>query len=282
MSIDRSALLVGLPGTGKTSYLAILFLAIMEERACSIRLAEFDDDRVYINQVSQALIQCRKANRTETSESSGLGMAIILPSGESARLLIPDYSGETWHAALEERSISAELAAQIVDATSVMLFVHVDEFTNDPPIFELNAIESALDADIATADEPHEMEPEDGTNIESSQVQLIDLLQVVAAFRRASAGRVSIVLSAFDCVIGQTPSEWIETSAPLLHQFLVTNKSRLEVDVYGLSAQGGEFGDDAAKDSLIERDPVERAFMVSANGKQVDFDSPFLRAFDDV
>ncbi|TDT61719.1 hypothetical protein [Frigoribacterium sp. PhB116] len=260
------AVLVGLPHAGKSSYLALLYLAILKRERCSIELATSKDDREHVNALMQALLMCKEAPRTEVAQKKGLKLSIRDRNGSEGVLEIPDLSGETWQDVLETASVDVGLSEEMGRAAAAVIFLHVGDFTADPLISEVNAGADALGAEAT----PEGVSP---SSHGPSQVDIAQLLQSVDELAGGSCD-ISIVLSAFDLVDSVAPRQWLDDNAPLLSQYIYANRTRRHIRVFGLSAQGGDFATDS--ESLSKRDGLERASVVDEDGERVDVDEPIL------
>lgn len=77
-----------------------------------------------------------------------------------------------------------------------------------------------------------------------TQIQLVDLLQFVAALNAKRPIRLGAVVSAWDCITDTiSPKAWVEKYLPLLSQYLTTNSEVFYAEFYGVSAQGGKLED---------------------------------------
>lgn len=263
---STGVVLVGLPHAGKSTYLALLFLAILKKKRCSIQLASSKDDREHVNSLMNALLKCEEASRTEVAQTKGLRLSIREEQGPERMLEIPDLSGETWLDVLEVGAIDPSLFDEVQRAGAVVVFIHVGDFTSDPLISAVNAGADALGEDNSSED------PNAGP-LGPSQVDIAQLLQAVDEIAEAGC-TLSVVLSAFDLAGGLTPRQWLRENAPLLDQYITTNGGRRATRIFGLSAQGGDFATE--KQSLAQRDPLERASIVDDEGRDVDVDAPIL------
>ncbi len=263
-----SVMLVGLPHAGKSSYIALLYLAILKRERCSVRLSNHKDDREHVNLLMRALLNCEEATRTEIDQSEGLRLSLRDSSEKSTFLEIPDLSGETWQDVLDEGAIDLALVEQLRRARSIVLFLHVGDFRNDPLISEVVAGADALGFDGGYEDESAEP-------VAPTQVDIAELLQTIDHFADARC-EISVVLSAYDLARGVAPARWVRDNAPLVDQYVRSNRARRPVRIYGLSAQGGDFASE--RTSLLNEDGLHRAFMMNADGEQVDFDEPLVGA----
>ena len=100
----------------------------------------------------------------------------------------------------------------------------------------------------------------------------MDLLQILM---RPPIGhpalRIAVVVSAWDLVETLqdkggvprlAPREWLRTELPLLDQFLSSNADAIVFRVFGVSAQGGDYGDTTVVDGLQGVNPAERVRVV--------------------
>jgi hypothetical protein len=277
---ETNLLFAGMPHTGKSTYLALLNLAITSAQRCSLRIGNFKDDREYINRLATNLFACEEMERTEVGQSRGLSLSVLDHDGNASLLAIPDLSGETWLELLSERTWRASLQQQVEASTGLCLFVHAVDFEFATTIAEADRAAIALGEDVP-GDEDGDPEHHDEA-ARSGQVDIVDLLQIVSGQFAHDSRRVSLVISAFDTVTGgRSPRDWVQHAAPLLHQFLTTNAHGPLVAVFGLSAQGGRFDDLASAAELRKTAPLSRAYLLNADGQPTDLDAPIQWAMSD-
>jgi hypothetical protein len=281
-------LMAGSPGTGKTSFLALLWLAILNDRTPGLSLPNFNDDRVYLNLIAGRLEGCDPALHTESSEDRDLTLSLLIGDDATPAVLrIPDLSGETWRDATEDRQWPVRVEEQVGRSSGLLLFMHARAFDAGATIGQVNEFADILGADaVATGvaslvegDAPPAT-PASGTSAVAesrkpghkppTQVALVDALQLICEQRGPEHARVSIVVSAWDLAAAQgTPREFVRKNLPLLDQYLTSNDWWLEVQIFGLSAQGGDFADEAARAKLAQKDPVDRALVQDADGGEI-------------
>ena len=294
---ERQLLMAGQPGTGKTTFLALLWLAILWGRAPGMELADYQDDRSYLNRIADRLQACDPALHTEVGEDRDLALSLLLGDGrEPALLRIPDLSGETWREATLDRQWPARIEQQVSDSRGLLLFLHGRDMDAGATIGEVNELADSLafDAVEGEADSggdrgrdevelpesavPAGVETPGGTQAAGArapkrkhkpptQVALVDALQLICEQRGPRRWRVALVISAWDLTQnGMTPEQFVAKNLPLLVQYLNANEAWLEVRIFGLSAQGGDFKDPAARAELEARDTVERAIVHGSDG----------------
>lgn len=274
---DAKLLFAGLPHTGKSSFLALLNLAITSSAKVSLSLGHFKDDREYLNGLTNKLLSCEPADRTLVGQSDGLTLSLLTAAGHEIALSIPDLSGETWRDVLTDRVCADDLIERIESTPGICIFVHALDFSNDPTIADVHRAAAALgeEPEHFTADSHQQWG--DGTAW-SSQVALVDLMQLLSRQFAPEPKRVALVVSAFDVAAGQSPADWIAENAPLADQFLRSNAETVSVRVFGLSAQGGRFDDAQELSELRQRHPLERAYVLDSEGSPVDLDAPIVWA----
>lgn len=287
----RGTLMIGLPRTGKTSYLGLLFVAMLKRGSGEdVILEEYDQDHAYLNSIAARLMGFQPADHTEIDQRDGLDLTVRLTDARSVRLYVPDLSGETWQAAHVERVLSAEVNERASAVDGFMLFTHVGEFVPSTTIAEDMA--AAVDLGMDAGEWQENASPVDGPGESPTQVALVDLIQMMQE-RQSGSFRLSLVLSAYDVAQAVpaplSPYRWVETNMPLLHQFLVNSADRIECRIFGVSAQGGVYpstsgAEERASEAghMLEGGLLERAYVLDADGTRTAISHPLLWALRDV
>lgn len=299
--MTNGIVLAGLPATGKTSYLALLFHAIVEDRADGLRLGRFDDDREHVTEISDVLLASKVADHTTVDDEQDVTLSLTCDGVEFV-LNIPDLSGETWEHALVDRRWSSALDDDVADATGFMVFVHCKDINDGLTIVDAHQAEAAILGDDtptddveAESDDHQPAEPTAGDTDSSdgeaggeqqvdedeethckqlTQVSLIELIQFFAATSPRPV-RVSVVISAWDLEPRKLkPQQWLSKNAPMLAQFLEVNTDEVEATVWGVSAQGADLSDDKVREEYKDKDPIDRARIVAADRSEVGVAAP--------
>jgi hypothetical protein len=300
---SRSLLFAGLPFTGKTTYLALINIAIQTSADGSIKLLSHKGNFEYVDQISSDLEACIVAEHTEVGEQGELDLELEI-NGTQGHLRIPDVSGETWEHALDERNWTIPFDEAVAACTGVVLFINADEVEMGGTILDADALTAALaegaepgvaepaDTQVAnepaggspldsgSLDDPGESESEspaghDRARVRATQVDAVDLLQMVSRRNHSRPLRVSIVLSVWDTIEDTTPSEWLDATFPMLRQYL-KNTRVWEWRIFGVSAQGGDFTNEAVRNVLLEKRAIDRASVVADDGTAESIHSPIL------
>jgi hypothetical protein len=308
--VNNRVVLAGLSETGKTSYLALLYHAIVQERADGLRLGRFDDDRDHITEISDLLLSSKVADHTTVDDEQEITLSLVYKDFDFV-LNIPDLSGETWEHALVDRRWSSAFVADISDGTGFMLFVHCTDINDGLSIVDAEQAAAAIiGEDDAPNDEardesekeqgqprragvvdPDDAEasgreggngdyaPDDDLEKRYKQLTQVSLIELTQFFAAASPRpiRLSLVISAWDLETKVlTPQQWLCKNAPMLAQFLEVNGDEVEATVWGVSAQGADLSDDRIREAYKDKDPIDRARIHAADGLEVGVAAPLL------
>jgi hypothetical protein len=261
-TIDTSVVMVGMPETGKTTFIAALYHQLTDPREDdTARLRSQPATRAYLEVIRTRWLNGEPVAHTQ--RDSGEIIDLDVRVGNSSVLLrIPDVSGETFQGAFVERQIDDEITTSVAQAAGVLLFTTGDHAR---PRVLLTEAAKLLDKTGEDREAPNEGKAFDHTRV-PGEVHLVDLLQWVVDTRDAHDGpllRCAILLSAWDKMPpAATPDAWLTGQMPMLARFLTSHAELIEWQVYGLSAQGGDY----AEQSLEERNPQERAYVVDGSG----------------
>lgn len=300
---DTVALLaVGLPESGKTTFLAALWHVItLGTLPSSLTVDRVSGDRTYLNAIAHRWSDGHALERTITAGGATVQMHLRYRSVDRAfSLTFPDLPGEVFRDAWAHRTWPKDVAEMAATATGILLFIHPD--VHEPQRLDvLNRTSIAggaaeLPADATTSSGvPSETEsapwlPGDAPHA----VILVDLIQAVLRAQTASDDnakgesplRVAVVISAWDLVdaearyapqadvanhgarmagpVPESPSQWVAHRLPFLEQFLRSNPETIQYHVFGVSAQGGAL--DETHRLLAAPTPEERIRVVGAPG----------------
>lgn len=276
MSAEAHLVFMGLPGSGKTTFLAALW-HVLDDRSSETRLKlkRLSVDRAYLHRIAADWQACLQVQRTKLEPEERVTLS--LASGNTDfELTVPDLSGEVFQQQLVDRKIPVGHHENIRRATGFVLFVHprVKEGTQITYSRQLSSVlggapkppaAAVADGAVAVTDIPTSaVEP---WSIEKvpTQVALVELLQF-ALESAARKVRVAVVISAWDLVESAvptgTPQDYLSREMPLLRQFLESNDDLLEHTVFGVSAQGGDITVEEQKKALLDLDDALKRIKV--------------------
>lgn len=274
MSMQYHSIL-GLPGSGKTTYLAALWHVIdAGEVATSLVLDKLIGDNAHLNKIVDAWRRCDEVPHTSMQDEQKVTIYAHAPaSGQKIVLCFPDLSGESFTQQFAARRCAPDYIEGFNGRGGILLFVNANRPSDGMTLADIGPA-------IAEADRPVEPrgEKEWTADLVPEQVRLVDLLQFLLRppFVRRPR-RLSVVISAWDVVLAPkpTPEQWLARELPLLHQFLTNNPESFSVRVYGISAQGGDVTSDQ-RATLLRRTPSRRIECAGSGGDPHDLTAPVL------
>jgi hypothetical protein len=244
-------LLVGLPATGKTSFLAALWNSIHQDQVkTALVLKKLEGDSSYLDKICEAWLGYEPVGRNQTDTETFVSMWLNERNGDQeAHLTFPDVSGETFKQQWASRHLSESYQNCIKSADGGILFIHPKSLTQPLRISQIadladlvgeNEDESSAEAKMLNpSTTPWDIEKA------PTQVQVVELLQFMASNEYFRAPfKLAIVVSAWDEAAASklTPSVWVKGQLPLLAQYLSSHTDKFVVCFYGVSAQGGDYG----------------------------------------
>lgn len=264
MSDPANLLFIGLPGSGKTTFLAALWHVLSDQSgATALKLSKASGDRTYLNHISKEWRECSQVPRTNLQAEQVVVLHLTGEGFGAFDLSIPDLAGEAFKQQLTDRRISSHHDKLIQQATGVMLFVHPD-VEKGIRLTVVRHLEATLPGSQPADPTPTNVIPNAWSpDLLPHQVQLVELLQLLLE-RTQRTLRVAVVVSAWDLVddMGFPPHVFLARQLPLLQQFLEANDDLLDYEVFGVSAQGGDITIEAKKQALLELDDALKRVKV--------------------
>lgn len=259
MAGPRTCLMLGLPDTGKTTFLAALWHVVeANDVDGALRLQRLHGDRSHLNSLRDDWLKCQRLPRTPIASYESVSLLLEDPEGSLiGEVIVPDLSGEVFNTVWSDRTWPNALDEVIRSLSALLIFINPETLREPAWIDEAQpAVELLGEHDEGEALEPRAWEPVQVCD----QVKLVDNLQLIQE-RREEVGRMglALVVSAWDVVDQATPSEWVQLRVPLLWQYLQSNEDDFRVQTYGISAQGGPLTD---CEKLLSITPPSHRIMV--------------------
>lgn len=237
---EKSVVIIGLPASGKTTFLAALWhLITTRDVGTALR---FDTLRTgtttHLTEIATRWRNAQVQDRTAVGDHRLVSMNLKNENGEKVRVSFPDVAGEAYRRMWEDRDCAPEVAEILKDG-GVLLFIHAD--TIRPPKWIVDEVALSREAGLPM---PAGQEVQWHPRIAPTQVQLVDLLQLLRVPPLdIGCRRLAIMLSAWDKASGEglAPQMYLERKLPLLAQYLRRGSDGWDWRVYGLSAQGGDY-----------------------------------------
>lgn len=253
MTAPKRLVVMGLPESGKTTFLAAFWHTLgIPDVPNALTVVRQPTNREYLNKIANKWLRFEEVGRTDQGETPENNMLLLDPATlVEVELEIPDMAGEIYRQQWAFRTCDPQYLPLVQAADYFMLFIgpHVQEMA---PLADAQRALQGLEADEAEdgPEVPTEWDPEKSP----TQVKLVDILQILVDQRPSRAlVRLALVVSAWDSIEAihrvrprggrraeLTPDTWLEQTLPLLHQYLQGNAATFTVQVFGISAQGGD------------------------------------------
>lgn len=277
----HSVVAMGLPGSGKTTFLAALWHLVSEKEVpCKLTYVSLQTDNIeHLHEIASQWRAAKKQERTAQGGDKLVSMILRAEGGDPQTVTFPDVAGEAFLQMWGQRECDETVAGWLKEA-GVLLFIHADKVTVPKWVIQEKLLMEEMG--IPAEDEAEEV-VDWSPDVAPTQVQLVDLLQSMQT-EPLDVGprRLAIILSAWDKAAGRglSPEQYLARRMPLLDQFLKYGlHPDWEIRIYGVSAQGGDYDDDKTKlpDAERLRDidvPSQRISVVYAGAKSNDLTDP--------
>lgn len=271
-----TALVVGLPAAGKTTFLAAFWYAITAtDKRSSLKLSKLHPLRDYLNAIADAWLRCEPVPRTTlaTEQIVTIDVRSEDTPGIQASISFPDHAGEKFVEQWAHREWSLEYGDLVGRSDGVLLFINPSTHVTPPTISQAMRLAANI-GENRFEDEAGDVLLWD-PRIAPADVQLVDLLQCILWYRHAIHTQVAVVISAWDLVtsLGLTPHDWLARKSPLLWQFLQATIGAGSYEVFGVSGQGGDLQLDGER-LLDTINPIDKIVVVGEAGESHDITEP--------
>jgi len=266
MTSDPSnILMLGLRGSGKTTFLAALWHYLESgEMADQLEVPSLQPDRHYLNSIRNSWLNLKPVGRTSLRTNAVVSLPLRKkPDNSEFEVIVPDISGEAFRLQWVTRKALDSYVDFAKGCAAAFLFIHPKEVTRTHP---LNPMPNEGESDLGD-EPPIAAGPTWSPERSSTQVLLVELLQLLLTLREAPhPARFAIVISAWDLVKTEiSPSDWLDSRLPLLSQYLRSNGDIFASRVFGISAQGGDLATD--RDQLMKASvPSSRCRALQGDG----------------
>ncbi len=262
---EKSILIVGDAGTGKTHYGVQLMLRL-EERACAASYFRPPENVEPFKEAMKSISAGRSAHHTTGEQTRSVILPVEFVSGLRTTIKWPEYAGERLSHLVRQRHAGESWTEAARTADAWMLFVRHDKF---------GAGRDMLNRPVTELMESRRRRDQEAVDW-LPQVQVIEMLQMMLYLRRASRRaplaqpRLAVALSLYDTLPTPNPyprpSEALRAFTPMLAAFIETNWAPSGHFVVGLSALGQSLAPDAADEDFVDRGPTQNGWLVKPDG----------------
>jgi len=255
MVVNNEILIIGPPGTGKTTFLAQLYGRLLEKKG-KLQLASAPEN---IDGIKNAYNKLADGKETEPTPSTDNLEVKIPVTYEKQEFLLhcKDYGGE-----------------QVRDLVALMEYdkTWIERAkTNDRWILFIRPSEIEQRFDLSKKGYAEKKQKESNLSMlgTSNQSQFIELVQVMLHARGTGmkepvdTPRLLIALTCWDELgTDLTPKEILQQKMPLFTQFIMANWSPGALNIIGVSAQGFPLKADKDRDKYLDEMPESFGYLV--------------------
>lgn len=271
----KKVFMIGMPSSGKTTYLASLCRLLLyggQETGWKLDVKDVPEGFERVQILIKNINSYKAVKRTYGLELNNVALSLYNQNQEWMQFVVPDSSGEIFRDLVYDRRIASNIMEQIVESDMLLFFINVNTMISEERIKlgEKSAIkqlnEEQGDKVTQSAEDIVEEYARDRENEQikskeqvknkekeqkkyNNQSALVELLQIIIYLVPHSLN-IRFVISAWDLVEKEfkqdkvTPKEYIKIKLPLLYQYLEFNSKLIDYEIWGVSAQGGDFDDE--------------------------------------
>lgn len=276
-SNDLSVLLTGGHDTGKSIYIARLWLALRRANGL-LAMPEDPEEIEYVESLIRILMKGEYPERTDNDgQARDFRGTVAIRAGEfegsTAEIIVPDVAGELWENASEGRDLENKWVERIRSCTGALLFLRLGSKHH---VNALDWITSADKMKLKFIRDAHK----DGV---ATQVFLTDLLNILDLHLGKDTDRnrprVAIMIAAWDALSEDSrslgPRAYIDMQYPLFGGRL-RDDDRLETRVFASSVSGGDLNTEAHRTAFLGSNADQEGYIVYETGDGLAVQSPDL------
>ena len=291
----KKVFMIGMPSSGKTTYLASLCRLLLyggQETGWKLDVKDVPEGFERVQILIKNINSYKAVRRTYGLELNNVALSLYNQNQEWMQFVVPDSSGEIFRDLVYDRRIASNIMEQIVESDMLLFFINVNTMISEERIKlgEKSAIkqlnEEQGDKVTQSAEDIVEEYARDRENEQikskeqvknkekeqkkyNNQSALVELLQIIIYLVPHSLN-IRFVISAWDLVEKEfkqdkvTPKEYIKIKLPLLYQYLEFNSKLFDYEIWGVSAQGGDFDDEDDLKKLQSNDGEDYICVVDS------------------
>ena len=246
---EEYILIVGLPAAGKSSFIGALSYVLSHHQGKAL-VQTGDNTDPYVASLGESWMSMRPIERSHATDHDKLAFEVKKEDGEPFKLILPDFMGESLQRVIEHKE-KKELQDWYKHTQSVFLLMREvrSEFVKE------DSPESDDTANKGVMLKPLTI---DQISYQARNIMLLKYLRSQMSLKHLVIG-----ISAWDKVkTKKKPMDYLKSKMPAFYNYIM--QIWPEAQCYGISAQGGEYKDDAdyIDDMQEKAEKGERAFIV--------------------
>lgn len=276
--MKKKCLIVGIPESGKSTYIASLWYSVKTYAKCSLTASDnMPDNTRYLDRLVEAWLSFEKLRTSDDITDQIEFNLKDKETGDEFTVMVPDFKGETFLQILKGAS-NSELQRWLGEVESVILMIKDLEFVKFNPIEE--------NQESRTNSDGKKIDAIAGFSIDSMSGASKNLLLLKYLKANMDIKKLIICVTAWDQIDNMSSSkDFFKRSSVGLYQFIMNNFE--EVEFYGLSAQGVDYPSEEAndeekrifKDNLIsDTSKCKRSYVIEGTKKIFDVTLPLKKA----
>lgn len=264
---------MGLPESGKTTFLAAFGYTLLFTEKKDISL-ESCNSLDYLTDIAQRWANCEKMGHNAVEDVKETRLKIREKSGEVYDLVLPDRDGEYFWAKRRDAGREKEFHSALHDSEAILFFMNPGGYSPEPMFGEVVSKFVGEDAGNSDQSKDEQKGITDGKQedyelgIQAEHIALIGSMLDAKIFDL----KIKIIVSAWDLFMDDptinTPEDAIKKHFPMIWQKLWSYADQIEVEYWGLSAQGGDW-ESSEVEKLRDKKPEDRVIVVNADGAQI-------------
>lgn len=296
---ETRILVSGLPGTGKTTFIAALWCYVKSNTTAKTlavnSLAGVEHE--YLNSIANDYMAYEIPGRSlQNTHYEKVVMPLKkISDSQPVTLEIPDIAGEKFRDHFDMREWSKEYDDLLQDVKGMLVFVSPLSQNNRPQFIadaaEMEALleeeEETSEKETAAAAQAETMEAPPKPTLTNwdvkyvpNQVKIVEGLQFLLHHKNiAKPLKLSVIISAWDTVPGTEelePETWLEYNLPLLHQYLQCNTDKFTSRCFGVSGQGCDYNKEEQVDAIAGKPVYERITVKHGTATTTDITQPII------
>lgn len=278
--MHRDFFMAGMPGSGKTTYLASLWTLLSEGCVSTMYKKEvgvMPEDCATLNQIAQEILSYKDIERTKIGEKVKLSIPLKDENGADVFLCIPDLAGEVFRNLVEDRQLPKETVSRLREADCILFFTYYKNMSYEKRILDgsYDTVNREYTNDENKDDQTSaSLDNQINKKRDANESEVVELLLSLLELLKKSKKLVNIrfIMSAWDMVEKEygneiLPEEFAKKKFPLLYQCIYSNQDRMNFEFWGVSAIGGNLAD---RDDIkrIQSEESKAIKVVAPSGEQ--------------